>query len=70
MVAVTYRGVSDYRNEATPILIEYNTRMRLSKIGYQFDPRDLEPWKADAFAVIASEIQRLESDALKSKKGG
>jgi hypothetical protein len=71
-VAASLRGASEYANEAAPLLGEYGLRMRLSKMGYQFDGRELSYFKARAFDIIGAEIQKFESaeiEAIKAKRG-
>lgn len=57
-------------NEAAPLLVEFNQRRRLAKLGYQFDSRSLSAWKAECFSLIDAEIDRLESEAMKAKTRG
>ena len=57
-----------FTNEAAPLLAEFNQRRRLAKLGYQFDPGSLSVFKAECFILIDSEIDRLESEAMKAKR--
>ncbi|MDZ4678398.1 MAG: hypothetical protein SGI74_12915 [Oligoflexia bacterium] len=54
-------------NEAAPLLMEYNMRLQLSKLGYRFDGQSLSSFKAQAFTIISSEISRLEAESLKKR---
>lgn len=54
-------------NEATPVVSEYLTRLRLAKIGYTSDMRNLSVTKGEAFLFISQELDRLESEEMKRK---
>jgi len=65
-VAAAYKELS-LVNEAAPLLMEYNMRLQLSKLGYRFDGQSLSSFKAQAFTIISSEISRLEAESLKKR---
>ena len=48
---------------------EYVTRMNLSKMGYKFDPDDLDPIEVEALLVVHTKYSNLLSLEMKNKKG-
>jgi hypothetical protein len=68
-VAFSYRGAGP-ANETSWLVAEYVLRQRLSKLGYRTDTGGLSAVKAEAFGVIAAEIDQLrEKELKKSRKG-
>ncbi len=58
-----------YVNETAPIYREYLDRMGLRKLGYTDSIDNLDCFTAECFAVIASELHKLERDEIeKSRK--
>lgn len=43
-------------------MAEYVNRQWLSKLGYAFDPKDLDVLTAEAFVIIGTELQRLAGE--------
>lgn len=66
------RGASKgYSNETAPIYVEYLTRMGLSKLGVTMDMGELDDFTVQCFAVIASEMAKMERDEIeKARKKG
>lgn len=60
-----FRGFSDYRNSATPLVIEYMERKRLAGLGFQFPIEEISAWKADALVIIDRKHQQIESEPKK-----
>ncbi len=56
------------QNAAAPLVYEYITRMKLSKIGYSFNPDELDSFTAGAFCLIASEIDAFKEKEMKANK--
>ncbi len=48
--------------------MEYIQRQRLAKLGFISDLSKLPAWKAEAFCLIGSEVDRLEIEKMKEKR--
>lgn len=71
-MAASYKGFGEFQNEAAPLVVEYNQRKMLSKIGYRFDGESLDVFKAWCFCLISNELAKLEEKSMKEarrKKG-
>lgn len=62
-----YKGIGNYTNMSQPVVSEYIQRQRLAKLGYTSDISKLPTWKAEAFCLIGSEVDRLQSEDMKQK---
>jgi len=54
-------------NEAAPLVHEYNTRVRLAKLGYRSDLGSLSAFKAECFTLID---RTLDAERAKEAKSG
>lgn len=61
-----YKGVK-HRNETYGMVLEYIERKRLAELGFVSDLSKLPHYKAKAFSLIASEVDRLRQAELKGK---
>ena len=59
----------DLTNEGTEIYHEYLTRLRLAKLGYRSNFADLDPFKADCFLIIDTEIDKVRAKKQGKKNG-
>jgi hypothetical protein len=50
------------QTEAAPVVAEYLDRMKLTKLGYRFDSGLLDCDKAEAFVIVADEIDKAKAD--------
>jgi len=48
--------------------VEYISRQRLAKLGFVSNLSDLPAWKAEAFCLIGSEVDRLQNEDFKNKR--
>ena len=67
MVRASYRG-HGMTNDAAPFIAEYAQRKRLAKLGYTSPLSELSAFKADVYAIIDAELDKLQ--ALEAKKHG
>ena len=58
------RGIPQ-TNAAAPLIIEYNAKRALAKLGYRFSAEDLMDWEVEAMVLISSEIAKQEADMTK-----
>jgi hypothetical protein len=63
---MSYQGIHNYRNEAAPIVAEYNRRKRLSKLGFTFSGDRLDVFTAECFCLISEEIDKLSDAKMKA----
>lgn len=63
-----YKG-SSLVNEAAPYIAEYSQRKRLAKLGYVTNASELDAIKAEIFAIIDTELDKCQSDDMRSKNG-
>jgi hypothetical protein len=57
------------KNKASVIVGDFFDRMLLAKLGYSFNPEELEPWEVEAFRLIQRTIDdHNEKEALKAAK--
>lgn len=49
---------------------EYSQRKRLTKLGYTTNINELSAFKAEAFMIIETEIDKLEAEERKKAKHG
>lgn len=62
------RGHS-FANEAAFYVEEYAQRKRLAKLGYVSSPSELPAFKAEIFAIIDTEIDKIQALDMRSKNG-
>jgi hypothetical protein len=65
---LTYKGFKESVPLASPIVGEYIQRKRLASLGYSSRLSDLPAWKAEAFILIDSQIDKINSDEMKKKQ--
>ena len=61
-----FKGVPG-SNSASALIYEYSQKKMLSKLGYSFDGNNLTTFEVNAYSIIASEFNKLESEELKKK---
>jgi hypothetical protein len=54
-------------NETAYFVAEYHNRMRLRKLGFVDDLENLDAVTAEFFIEISQQLNRLESEEMKSK---
>jgi hypothetical protein len=64
----SYKGHS-LVNEAATFVAEYSQRKRLAKLGYTSNISELSSLKAEIFSIIDIEIDKCQSDDMRSKHG-
>lgn len=65
-MAWSFKGTK-LTNSAASIVYEYTSKLSLRKLGYSFDANELDVFSAECFAIIASEINKLEAKEMKAK---
>lgn len=55
-------------NEAASLVSEYAQRQYLAELGFQFDGESLDPFRAEAFTIIAQEISIIERETMKKQR--
>lgn len=63
-----YRG-SSMTNEAAPFVAEFLQRKRLKNLGYTTSISELDALKAEIFAIIDVELEKCQSEDMRSKHG-
>jgi hypothetical protein len=64
----SYKG-SSLQNEAAIFVAEYAQRKRLAKLGYTSNISELDALKAEIFGIIDVELDKCQSDDMRSKHG-
>lgn len=59
---------STVTTEGDGYLAEYNSRMRLRKLGYTFDGSKLDNYTAQCFLILSQELDKISEEKMRRKK--
>jgi len=55
-------------NFSYPILEDFLTKKMLAKMGYRYNPNELEEWEVEAFHLIENTFAMEEAKSMKQKR--